>query len=234
MSPNEVLDEEEEIEEVEELSEEFEVWEPKTELGRKVKSGKIKSIHEIFLLPTPIKEVEIIDALLPDLNEEIIEVRRVQRVTDSGRRMRFRVVTAVGNRNGYIGIGQAKGKEAGPTIRKAIRRAKLNIKEIKRGCGSWECECKESHSVPFKVKGKHGSVVVEILPAPRGTGLVSGEIGRKILSLAGISDAWVNTKGRTRTNINFAYAVVDALYNTNMIKTSTKHIKELGIKSGTA
>ncbi|OYT25945.1 MAG: 30S ribosomal protein S5 [Candidatus Altiarchaeales archaeon ex4484_96] len=210
----------------------FDSWNPKTELGRQVKSGEITSIHEVFKLPSPIKEVNIVDILLPDLGEEVVEVKRVQRVTDSGRRMRYRVVAAVGNRNGYIGIGQAKGKGAGPTIRKAIRKAKLNIKEIKRGCGSWECGCAEPHSVPFKVEGKWGSVKVEILPAPRGTGQVSGEIGRKVLSLAGVNDAWVHTEGYTRTNINFAYAVVDALNKTNTIKAKEGDIKNLGVKTG--
>ncbi len=207
-------------------------WKPKTELGRRVKSGEITSIHEVFMLPTPIKELGIIDALFHDLGEEVIEVRRVQRVTDSGRRMRYRVVAAVGNRNGYVGIDQAKGKEAGPTIRKAIMKAKLNIKEIKRGCGSWECGCGEPHSVPFKVEGKWGSVNVKILPAPRGTGQVSGDIGRKVLSLAGVKDAWVHTEGYTRTNINFAYAVVNALNNTNKVKVSKDSSEKLGIKTG--
>ncbi len=209
-----------------------ESWEPRTELGRRVKSGEITSIHEVFMLPTPIKELGIIETLLHDLGEEVIEVSRVQRVTDSGRRMRYRIVAAVGNRNGYIGIGQAKGKEAGPTIRKAIMKAKLNIKEIKRGCGSWECGCMEPHSVPFKVEGKWGSVKVKILPAPRGTGQVSGEIGRKILSLAGVKDAWVHTEGYTRTNINFAYAIVDALNNTNTVRVDKDSSEKLGIKTG--
>lgn len=207
-------------------------WKPKTELGHKVKSGEITSIHEVFMLPTPIKELGIIETLFHDLGEEVIEVRRVQRVTDSGRRMRYRVVAAVGNNNGYVGIGQAKGKEAGPTIRKAIMKAKLNIKEIKRGCGSWECGCGEPHSVPFKVEGKWGSVNVKILPAPRGTGQVSGDIGRKVLSLAGVKDAWVHTEGYTRTNINFAYAVVDALNNTNTVKVDKDSSEKLGIKTG--
>lgn len=207
------------------------LWVPRTKLGEKVRSGEIESMHEFIKLSAPTKEVEIIDKLLPDLSEEIINVGRVQRVTDSGRRMRFRVVMAVGNSNGYVGVGEAKGKEAGPTIRNAIKRAKLNIKEIKRGCGSWECGCKAPHSVPFKVTGKSGSVRVELSPAPRGTGLVSGEIARKILTLAGINDVWVNTKGYTRSNINFAHAVLDALSNTNKMKIIDEDIEKLGIVS---
>jgi len=208
------------------------LWVPRTELGKKVKSGEIKTMQQVIELAIPIKEVEVVDKLIPDMSEEIINVGRVQRVTDSGRRMRFRVVMSVGNKNGYVGVGEATGKEAGPTIRKAIERAKLNIKEVKRGCGSWECGCGAPHTVPFKVDGDGGSVRVSLSPAPKGTGLVSGEIARKILALAGIKDVWVHTLGHTRTNINFAHAVVDALVNTNNVKIGPDEIKKLGVISG--
>jgi len=207
-------------------------WMPRTSIGERVKNGEIKTIGEFMKFSYPINEVEIVDKLLPNLSEEIIDVGRVQRVTDSGRRMRFRVVVGVGNRNGYIGVGEAKGKEAGPTIRKAIERAKLNIMEIKRGCGSWECGCGNPHTVPFRVTGKSGSVSVTLYPAPGGAGLVSGEIARKILSLAGISDVWVRTEGHTRTAINFSKAVLDALANTKKMKIKDSDIENLKIISG--
>ena len=92
----------------------------------------------------------------------------VQRMTDSGRRVRFGVTCAVGNADGFIGVGRAKGKEVGPTIRKAIDNAKLNMIEIKRGCGSWECGCGKPHTLPFEVIGRCGSVTVGLKPAPRG------------------------------------------------------------------
>jgi small subunit ribosomal protein S5 len=221
-------------EDLEAKKEELLLWEPKTDLGRIVKSGEIATIDELLSLSTPIKEVEIVDKLLPELSEEILNVGRVQRVTDSGRRMRFRVITAVGNGNGYVGLGEAKGKEAGPTIRKAIERAKLNIISIKRGCASWECGCGTPHTVPFKVSGKSGGVEVDILPAPRGVGLVSGEIPKKVLALAGISDAWVHTRGHTRTNLNFAHAIYNALYATNSIKVKESDTASLKIIAGQA
>ena len=207
-------------------------WVPRTSVGEKVKSGEIKTMNEFMKLSAPIKEVEIVDKLLPMMGEEVIDVGRVQRVTDSGRRMRFRVVVGVGNRNGYVGVGVAKGKEAGPTIRKAIERAKLNVVEIKRGCGSWECGCGGPHTVPFRVTGKTGSVSVTLSPAPRGTDLVSGEIARKILALAGISDVWVHTDGHTRTAINFSSAVLDALANTKRMKVKDSDVDNLNIILG--
>jgi small subunit ribosomal protein S5 len=219
-------------EEIKEVKKELTGWQPKTAIGMKVRMGEIKTIDELMEYSTPIKEVEIIDALLPDLEEEVIDVARVQRTTDSGRRMRFRVVAAVGNRNGYVGVGKAKGKEAGPTIKKAIERAKLNIMKIKRGCGSWECMCGKTHTVPFKVTGDSGSVRVTLMPAPRGTGIVSGETAKKIVSLAGVSDVWAKTEGYTRSNINFAFAVLDALANTNKMKLREKDAETLKIVAG--
>ncbi len=210
----------------------FSSWEPQTKLGKLVKDGEIKDIHEVIKSTNPIKEVEIVDKLLPELKEEIISVGRVQRVTDSGRRMRFRVVVIVGNEDGYIGIGEAKGKEAGPTIRNAIKNAKLDIKEIKRGCGSWECGCNLPHTVPFEVEGKEGSVEVTLLPAPKGTGLVSGEIPKKVLTLAGIKDVYIRAEGHTRTSINFAHSIVNALAKTSQMRISDEKLEERKIVSG--
>lgn len=212
--------------------EEAVIWAPQTKLGQMVRSGQIKDINEVFEKGHVIKEVGIVNTLLPELQEEIINVGRVQRVTDSGRRMRFRVVTAVGNGNGFIGVGEAKGKEAGPTIRKAIERAKLNIHPIKRGCGSWECGCGNPHTVPFTVSGKAGSVRAELMPAPRGVGLVAGELPKKILSLAGITDVWLRSDGHTRTSLNFAHAVYKALVNTNKVKVKDSDTGQLNIISG--
>ena len=208
------------------------LWVPKTDLGRKVKNGEIKTMHDLLQLSVPIKEVEIVDMLLPETAEEIINVGRVQRVTDSGRRTRFKVVMVVGNKDGYIGVGQAKGKESGPTIRRAIEKAKMTMKEVKRGCGSWECGCKTPHTVPFSVEGKGGSVRVTLKPAPKGTGLVSGEVAKKVLSLAGIKDVWVHTEGHPRTSLNFAFAVLDALSKTNTMKINESDITSLGIVEG--
>ncbi|MFH1056036.1 MAG: 30S ribosomal protein S5 [Candidatus Altiarchaeota archaeon] len=210
------------------------VWTPNTKLGQRVYNGEISTIHDIIAASAPIREVGIVDKLLPGLLEEVIDVGRVQRVTDSGRRMRFRVVTAVGNGDGYIGVGEAKGKEAGSTIRKSIERAKLNIKEIKRGCGSWECGCGKPHTVPFKTVGKSGSVTVTLMPAPRGVGIVSGENARMILALAGVTDVWVKASGHTRSGLNFAHAVVEALENTNYMKISKADEERLKIVTGAA
>jgi len=192
----------------------LEDWQPRTLTGRLVKEGKITSIDQIFRLNLPILEPEIVDFLLPGLEHEVIDVSIVQKMTDAGRITRFRAVVVVGNRSGYVGLGKGKARQFRFAIEKALRNAKLNIIPVRRGCGSWECTCGEPHSVPFMVRGKSGSVEVILKPAPKGTGLVAGDVAKTVLRLAGISDVWTFTKGETRTSYNFARATYLALRNT--------------------
>jgi len=197
-------------------------WEPTTNLGRLVKEGKITSLSEILAKGMPIMEIGIIDHLLPELEEEVLDINLVQRMHKSGRRIRFRATVIVGNGNGFIGLGKAKAKEVGPAIRKAIANAKMNMIEVKQGCGSWECICGASHSVPYKVTGGSGSVRVTLMPAPKGIGLVASDVIKKILRIAGIKDAWVSTAGNTRTKVNTSNATFDALRQISLVKIPAK------------
>ncbi|OYT39878.1 MAG: 30S ribosomal protein S5 [Desulfurococcales archaeon ex4484_58] len=203
----------------------LETWVPRTRVGRMVVEGKITSLKEIFDRNLPLLEPEIVDYLLPDLKYERIDVGLVQKVTDAGRRSRFRVVVVVGNEDGFVGVGSGKARQYLEALNKALRNAKLNIIPVRRGCGSWECRCDEPHSIPFAVKGKSGSVRVILKPAPKGTGLVAGDVAKVVLRLAGIKDVWTETFGETRTTINFAKAVQNALKNTYKFVTPADWLK---------
>ncbi|MFQ6055654.1 MAG: 30S ribosomal protein S5 [Methanosarcinales archaeon] len=202
---------------VEEYSEE---WNPQTRLGKLVQEGQVTTIDEALESGLPIKEPQIIDALLPDLSEEVLDINMVQRMTDSGRRVKFRAMVVIGNKNGYVGLGQEKDVQVGSAIRKAIENAKLNIIHVNRGCGSWECGCGLEHTVPFEVQGKAGSVRVVLMPAPRGLGIASGGTAKKVMELAGIKDVWTRSSGRTRTTINFAKATYNALKHTILMRSA--------------
>jgi len=193
-------------------------WIPKTRLGKLVAEGKIKTMDEAIASGLPLKEPEIVDNLLPDLYDEVLDISMVQRMTDSGRRTKFRITAVVGNKDGYVGVGVGKASQVAPAIQKAINNAKLNIFKVQRGCGSWECGCGTEHSIPCKVTGSAGSVRVTLIPGPKGLGLVAGEVARKVLEFAGVKDVWTFTKGSTKTTINFARATYEALKQTMYIK----------------
>jgi small subunit ribosomal protein S5 len=180
----------------------------------------------------PLREPEIIDILLTEVKDEVIDVNMVQRMTDSGRRVKFVITVAVGNNDGFIGIGQAKGKEVGSSIRKAIENAKLNMIEIRRGCGSWQCGCGKPHTVPSAIIGKSGSVEITLKPAPRGIGLATANVAKKILTLAGVKDCWSFTRGKAKTTVNFAKAVFNALEENAEMRVMPSQIKKVGIVSG--
>jgi small subunit ribosomal protein S5 len=197
-------------------------WVPKTRLGKLVAEGKIKTMEEAFETGLPIKESEIVDALLPDLVDEVLDINMVQRMTDSGRRVKFRTTVVVGNGNGYVGLAEGKDVQVGPAIRKAIEAAKKNIINVNRGCGSWECGCGLAHTVPTQVEGKAGSLTVVLKPAPRGLGLAVGGPAKKVLEMAGFKDVWSRTEGETRSTINFALATFNALKATNTVRSRRK------------
>jgi small subunit ribosomal protein S5 len=195
----------------------IELWQPKTEIGRAVKEGKITNILEILRAGRPILEPEIVDALVPNLQQELLHLKIVQKMHKSGRRSKYWALVAVGNGDGLVGVGDEKSREIAMAITKAAKVAKQRLIEVKRGCGSWECGCGRPHSVPFKVTGKSGSVQVTLIPAPRGLGIVAPEIPRTILRLAGVKDVWFFSRGETRTRVNFAYATLEALRQTTKI-----------------
>lgn len=257
--PKEQVKEKEEVvelvEPIEEITEEvvlptkfdFSRWNPKTELGRKVKSGEIKRIDEIIDNGLPFLEPEIVEILLPDTEMDLLLIgqskgkfgggqRRVfkqtQKKTQEGNKPKFATMGVIGNKDGYIGIGYGKSKETVPAREKALRNAKLNLIKIRRGCGSWECNCKEPHSIPFKVYGKSGSVEITLIPAPKGTGLKVEKECQKILMLAGIRDVWSFTLGKTGTKINLIHACMKALRSLTETKIDSNTASGLGVVEG--
>ncbi len=203
----------------------LEEWSPRTKLGRLVQEGKISTLEEIFTEGLKIHEPEIVDLLLPNLEEEVINISLVQKQTDAGEKSHFKAIVAVGNRDGYLGLGSGKTRQVRTAIDKAATDARLNITVIRRGCGSWECGCGLSHSLPFETLGKCGGVKVEVIPGPRGIGLIASEVAKVILRLAGIKDCWTRSYGSTRTVPSFAYAVFDALRKTYSIVTPTDWVR---------
>jgi len=195
-------------------------WVPKTETGKMVKNGEITSLDQIFDKNLPLLESEIVDSLVPNVLEKNVDFKKTTKVRRAGRMFSFRAAVLVGDGNQYIGLGIAKDKERWPAIRKATKQAKLNLKRIHKGCGSWECKCGGTHSVPFKITGKCSSVNVTVLPAPKGTGLVAGNNIKDVFKFVGIQDVWCKTEGSSDTKLNFVTAAIEALAQSSKMKIS--------------
>lgn len=224
----------------------LENWKPITELGKKVQAGEITDIAEIFNNGHKIMEAEIVETLLPGIKTDLLLIgqakgkfgggqrrifRQTQKKTREGNRIKFATCALAGNENGYVGLAFGKSKETVPARDKSLRRAKLNLIKIRRGCGSWEGTA-DSNSIPFEVEGKCGSVRITLIPAPKGTGLCIEKECAKILSAAGIKDIWSKTKGQTKTKVNLVKACFDALKNLSTMKTQENYIIPLGIQDG--
>ena len=202
-------------------------WIPKTILGKKVKSGEITSMKEAIASKLPLLEPQIIDYLMPDLEEKMVDFKKTTKVRRAGRQFSFRATVLIGDKNEYIGIGTGKHKEKWPAIKKATRKAKLNLVKIRKGCGSWECTCGTGHSIPFKVTGRKGSVNITLMPAPKGTGLVVGNNIKEVFDFVGIKDVWSKTRGATDTKLNFIRATINALSQTTSMKVSEEIKKKV-------
>ncbi len=222
-------------------------WKPLTALGKKVKAGEITDIDQIFDSGEIILEAEIVDKLLPGLEEDLLLIgqakgkfgggqrrifRQTQKKTREGNKISFTCCAVVGNKNGYVGVATGKSKETVPARDKSKRKARLNLIRIRRGSGSWESAEKEPTSIPFAVEGKCGSVKIKLMPAPKGKGLCIEKECAKILAMAGIKDIWSKTEGQTKTKLNLVYALMDALKNLSEVKIKAGDVEQLGIVEG--
>jgi small subunit ribosomal protein S5 len=207
-------------------------WSPKTQLGKMVKAGEI-GMNEIFSTHHQIRESEIVDFLLPGIEEITMLIggspgkgggiqrrpsRRTVRVHKSGRRTKTSMMTIVGDTKGYLGIGVGKAATNKAARDKSLKNAKLALFPIRKGCGSWECSCGDGHSIPYAIAGKCGSVEVKLMPAPRGLGLCASDEMKKIFQIIGIKDVRLKSRGQTHSRINFIFAIEDALKNINRMK----------------
>lgn len=223
------------------------IWNPKTKLGKQVLQQEVTDIAQILRGRVKIKEPEIVDYLIPDLHDHVILVggtpgkgggkrrivsRRTARMHKSGRRFKTKAMVVVGNKNGLLGLDEGYSQDTRDAIAKARDNAKLNMIEVRRGCGSWECDCGEPHTIPFRVTGKSGSVEVELLPAPRGIGQAVSEEIQKVADLAGIEDIWIRSRGRTQSRENHVKAVFNALKKLTDMKTDEEIDTEVGVVQG--
>ncbi|MDD7753193.1 MAG: 30S ribosomal protein S5 [Clostridiales bacterium] len=143
---------------------------------------------------------QIIDARQLDLQEKVVEVRRVTKVVKGGRNFRFAALVVVGDENGHVGIGSGKAMEVPDAIRKAVEDAKKNLIKVPM----------VGTTIPHEVIGHFGAGRIIIMPAQEGTGVIAGGAARDLLELAGLKDVRAKCLG-SRNPRNMVNATIEGL-----------------------
>jgi len=136
-----------------------------------------------------------------NFEEQVLDIRRVTRVTAGGKRFRFRATIVLGNGRGKVGVGVAKASDTQAAIEKARNKAKRNLIEVKL----------KNHTIPHQVEAKFSAARVLLKPAVPGHGLMAGGPARIVLGLAGVQDATAKFIGPTKNKLTNALATIEAL-----------------------
>ena len=148
-----------------------------------------------------------------DLEEKVIDIKRVTKVVKGGRQFRFSATVVVGNRKGKVGLGIGKAKEMPDAVKKATQAANRNLMNV---------DLIDNRTISHEIIQKEGAVRVMLKPATEGTGVKAGGPVRDVLELAGVKDVLSKCLG-SRTKINMARATLNALAN----QKSPEHVARL-------
>ncbi|MFH1509616.1 MAG: 30S ribosomal protein S5 [Candidatus Nealsonbacteria bacterium] len=136
-----------------------------------------------------------------EFDSKLLDLARVTRVSKGGRHFRFRAVMVVGDKNGKVGVGVAKGTDVAQAIDKSTRLAKKHLITVNI----------VEESIQHEVNAKFGAAQVMLKPQRKGRGLVAGGTVRVICTLAGIRNISSKIIGRTTNKLNNAQATIEAL-----------------------
>lgn len=153
-----------------------------------------------------------------EFDERVLEVARVSRVVKGGRRIRFRVIIAIGDHKGRVGVGLGKANEVSIAVKKASAQAKKRMITVPIIEGT----------IPYEVLATYGAAKVLLKPASSGSSIVAGGAVRNIIELVGITDMLAKILG-SKSLINNALAVINGL--SSFDPEIVKKIESFGKKS---
>ncbi len=147
------------------------------------------------------RQEKVMDPKKKLLDEKVINIGRVTKVTKGGRDFKFSAAMVVGDGKGLVGIGTGKAKEVPEAISKGLQAANKNLVRI---------SLVDNRTIPHEAIGTCGRAKVLIKPAPKGTGIIAGGAARAVLELAGVKDIVAKSLG-SNTKVNVAKATLEAL-----------------------
>jgi len=149
-------------------------------------------------------------------DEKLLDLRRVTRVMAGGKRFSFRATVVIGNRQGKVGVGVAKGKDVAQSIQKAKRVAEKSLITVSVVKGT----------IPHEVRAKYCASEIILKPGKEGHGLVAGGPVRVVCDLAGIKNLSAKILGRTANKLTNARATLEALKKMKIMTKKAESVKE--------
>lgn len=151
------------------------------------------------------------------MEQKVLDLSRVTRVTAGGKRMRFRACIAIGDGRGHVGVGLAKGADVSSAIAKATTKAKKEMLEVPI----------VHETIPYDIIMKFKAAKVLLKPAPKGTGIIAGGVVRLILILAGVPNVAAKMLGSSNrvTNAKATMAALAALRARAEIRRTKSEIR---------
>ena len=135
-----------------------------------------------------------------ELQDRLVAINRVTKVTKGGRAFSFAAIVVVGNGDGVIGWGLGKANEVTAAIAKGVEAAKKNLIKVPVHKGT----------IPHEVVAKFGGSRIFLRPASEGTGVKAGGAMRAVLESVGITDVLAKSKGSSNPH-NLVKATIEAL-----------------------
>ena len=147
-----------------------------------------------------LKNIEKVKPAGLELNDRLVGVQRVTKVTKGGRAFGFSAIVVVGDEKGTVGYGLGKSKDVSTAISKAVDNAKKNLVYIPIKNGT----------IPHEQTSRFGGASVFMRPASNGTGVIAGGAMRAVLESVGVQDVLSKSKGSSNPH-NVVKATFKAL-----------------------
>ena len=134
------------------------------------------------------------------LEERLVAVNRVTKVTKGGRAFSFAAIVVVGDGNGVVGWGLGKAGEVAAAMQKGTEAARKNLIKVPVHKGT----------IPHEQTAHFGGATILLKPAAHGTGVKAGGAMRAVLESVGVKDVIAKSKGSSNAH-NLVKATIAAL-----------------------
>lgn len=161
-----------------------------------------------------LQKEDVIEEYLPEKakaesDERVVSITRISRTVKGGRRIRFRALIVIGDRQGHVGIGVAKANDVQTAIAKAKKVANKSMIAVPI----------VNDTIPHEVQTTFGTSRVLLKPAPKGHSIIAGGPVRAVVELSGIKNIVSKSIGSANM-INNATATYLALKELNVSRYS--------------